>query len=271
MSYTVEQKRIFAENVWLRRQMLGMSKEELAEACSCGTATINCWERGANIPPHPKMRELANILKCSIHDLFRIYNVPKLSFVDTNNVVKKKEEVIMSDEDIIKVASEVFKTPYVETSVEIVDKHKKHPVVDRVNKYLEDNQLSQNELAKRIHMSSASLNRVVRGMLIYNNPKYVKVEKYLDSVESNTPNETNETDLRLNETENKSASETKTVEIIKEQKTEDVRPKEKGSISERMSNIYDTLFNALAELDELKEDIAKIEKVTAMLKEIQGL
>ena len=269
MRYTEEQKKIFGDNVWARRQLLGMSKEDLANAYGCGVAMVNCWERGANVVPSDKMKELSRILKCSAHDLIRPYRIPQLSFSETSKVIEKKEEPVMCDADMIKAASEVFKNSYNSSeefdndefyddvsNIETIEEDICfHPVVDRVNKYLKDNNLSQQDLCRKIPMATSSMSRVVRGELRRNNPKYAEVERYLDSVEAETI----------------CKSEAETTEIIKEQTTTEQKAEEKGSISERMNHIYNTLFNALDELDKLKADIDKIEKVTAMLKEIQGL
>lgn len=183
MNYTDEQKRIVGENIWVRRELLGISREELGKACERGAAMVSCWERGANVPPPAKLKELTKILNCSMHDLHRPYHIPKLSFTE-EKVVEKKEEPVMSDEDMVKVATEVFENAYIE-------------------------------------------------------PKIVEEPKV------------------------------NVVEPLEEPK--EVKPEVKASISDRLGAIYNTLFNALAELDELKADIGKIEKVTTMLKEIQGL
>jgi transcriptional regulator with XRE-family HTH domain len=179
--YTEEQKKIIGENIWIRRNLLGMSTKELAEACGCSAGMVNYWERGDSIPPIDRMKHLVKVLKCSRHDLHRIYHIPKLSFTE-EKVVEKKEEPVMSDEDMVKAAAEVFENAYTEP-VEVPGVEDVRPVEE---------------------------------------PKEVK-------------------------------------------------PEVKASISDRLGAIYNTLFNALAELDELKADIGKIEKVTTMLKEIQGL
>lgn len=270
MRYTEEQKKIFGNNVWARRQLLGMSKEDLANAYGCGVAMVNCWERGANVVPSDKMKELSRILKCSAHDLIRPYRIPQLSFSETTKVIEKKEEPVMCDADMIKAASEVFKNSYNsneesnndESNIEVEEEYTVygHRVVDRVNKYLKDNNMSQNELSRRSSISNGTINRIVHGVLTNNNPYYTKMEEYLDSVETNA-----------SETKKMSKPEIKTTKVAEEHIAEEPKVEEKNSISDRMNAIYNTLFNALDEMDKLKADIDKIEKVTAMLKEIQGL
>lgn len=183
MKYTKEQKQLLGDNIWVRRVMLDMSREELGKAYGCGVTMVCNWERGANPPHSSKIKDLAKILKCSIHELHRPYHIPKLSFTETDKVIEKKEEPVTSD--IVSEASKVFIGSYTQSSLEAVK------------------------------------------------PKVKPVEE--------------------------------------KQPVKEVKPEEKGSISDRLNHIYDTLFNTLAELDELKADISKIEKVTTMLKEIQGL
>lgn len=189
MKYTKEQKKIFGENVWIRRQLLGMSTIELGKAYGCGRTAVNYWERGEVIPPSDRMKKLAKVLNCSAHDLIRPYRIPKLSFSDVKAVVEKKEEPVMSDEEMVKAAAKVFDVPYT------------NPIEQEPIDYIQD---------------------------------YTNIEQ----IEQEEPKE---------------------------------QPKDKGSISDRMNQIYNTLFSALDEMDKLKADIDKIEKVTAMLKEIQGL
>ena len=180
IKYTEEQRKIIGENIWIRRNLLGMSTRELGEAYGCTPNMVNVWERGESVPPRDRIRELAKILKCSMHELHRAYNIPKLSFTETRSVVEKKEEPVMSDEEMVQAAAKVFGVPDTKPTVDVVE------------------------------------------------------------------------------------------EVVEEPKPIE-QPKDKGSISDRMNQIYDTLFSALDEMDKLKADIAKIEKVTAMLKEIQGL
>ena len=263
MVYTEEKKKILGDNIWMRREALSIPREVLADKLQIAKETLGKWENGHIVPNKKNLSKLTKILKCSKHDLHRPCSIPKISVIEEKEVVEKKEEPVMCDADIIKAASEAFKNSYTETSIETVEKYNSsHPVVERVNKYLADNDMSQNELARRLSMSSASLNRVVHGVLLNDNPKYAKVEKYLDNIEKTNAN---------NNIENVRQLEIKFEEPIKEQKIEENKSVEKASLSERLNGLYDTLFNTLAELDELKQDIAKIEKVTAMLKEIQGL
>ena len=269
MVYTEEKKKILGDNIWMRREALSIPREALADKLQIAKETLGKWENGHIVPSKENLSKLTKILKCSKHDLHRPCSIPKISIIEEKEVVEKKEEPVMCDADIIKAASEAFKNSYTETSIEAVETVKsvkenvqRHPVVERVNKYLIDNNMSQYELSKKLSMSSAGFNRVVRGVLSYNHPNYTKVEKYLDNIEGVNMN---------NNTENVQQLEIKFEEPIKEQKIEENKIVEKASLSERLTGLYDTLFNTLAELDELKQDIAKIEKVTAMLKEIQGL
>jgi transcriptional regulator with XRE-family HTH domain len=190
IKYTEEQRKIIGENIWIRRNLLGMSTRELGEAYGGTPNMVNVWERGVSVPTRDRMRDLAKILKCSIHDLHRPYHMPKLSFSKTSTVIEKKEEPVMSDEDMVKAAAKVFDVPYA------------NPIEQEPIEYIQD---------------------------------YTNIEQ------------------------------------IEQEEPKEVKPEVKASISDRLGAIYNTLFNALAELDELKADIGKIEKVTTMLKEIQGL
>lgn len=270
MNYTTQQKKIIGENIWIRRQELGMSKDDLSKAYGCGVAMVNYWERGNNVPPRNRMKDLAKILKCSVHELHRPHNIPTLSFSESSISSKKKEEPMTSDADIIKAASEVFENGVLNTNAtsntesNTTDKQTdKHPVVDRLNKYLKENGISQNELARKLSISPATVNRVTKALLPYKNPNYVRIENYLNGLEDS--NEDTVLNVKPEQYPNPLFVEQK------QQNAEEDMPKTKSSISDRLNDIYNVLFNALAELDELKCDIDKIEKVTAMLKEIQGL
>lgn len=185
--FTDKEKKIIGENIWVRRTLAGMSKEELGNAYGVGVSMVNIWERGATVPVRKKIKELAKILGCSAHELCRPYEIPKLSFTEVEDVkvkVKFEEEPVISDEDMVKAAAEVFENAYIEPKTEPI-------------------------------------------------PAYTAIEQ----------------------------------EEIEPQ----VEKQEKLSLSERLNSLYETLFTTLDELDKLKEDITKVEQVTAMLKEIQGL
>lgn len=233
MDYTNEQKMILGENIWIRRQLLGMSKDDLAKAYGCGVSMVSCWERGANVPG--RIKDLSRLLNCSIHELHRQYQMPKLSFVETGRVIEKKEEPVMSDEELVKAASEAFENAYIEPIVE----QEKHPVVDRLNKYMQEQNIGDYKMSKLSGISAGTTYRMKNGLLSYNNKFHKRMEEFLDRVENTT-------------------DEVSTVEDTQV----------KGSIASRFDSIYNTLFKALEDLDELKADVDKIEKVIAMLKNI---
>lgn len=277
MVYTEEKKKILGKNIWIRRECMSISRTELANRTNVTREVIGKWELGKHVPTKERLNELTKIFKCSKHDLHRPYNIPKLSLVETKEIIQKEEEPIMCDADIIKAATNVFKNSFTEPSVETVKTVEKptygHPVVDRVNKYLSDNDMSQYELAKKLSMSPASLNRVVHGVLLCNHPNYIKVEKYLDDIEevNENVNTKNMCQLEIKFDEPIKEEPIKEEKLEEVKRTEENKSKEKGSLSDRFNIIYNTLFKALEDLDELKADIDKIEKVTSMLKEIQGL
>jgi transcriptional regulator with XRE-family HTH domain len=190
--FTDKEKKIIGENIWVRRILAGMSKEELANTYGVSKGMVNIWERGESVPVRKKVKELARILGCSAHELCRPYEIPKLSFTEAEKIkvkVKFEEEPVISDEELIKQAKEVF-----------------------VNSYTDD-------------VEQESVN-------------YIQDCTNIEQIEQ------------------------------EEQKPE---KSEKLSLSERLNGLYETLFTTLDELDKLKEDITKVEQVTAMLKEIQGL
>lgn len=186
-SFTSKEKKIIGNNIWVRRNLAGMSTKDLAEVYGVTSNAVNVWERGEFVPPHNKIKEVAKILGCSAHDLCRPYEIPKLSFTEVEEVkvkVKFESEPVMSDEDMVKAAAEVFENAYIEPKAEPI-------------------------------------------------PAYT---------------------------------------VIEQEKAEpQIEKVEKLSLSERLNGLYETLFATLDELDKLKVDIAKVEQVTAMLKEIQGL
>lgn len=238
MNYTEEQKRILGENIWIRRQIAGVSKEDLAKVYGCCASLVSRWERGLSVPRPEKLRDIAMALNCSIHELHRPYRMPKLSFVETAKVIESKKEPVMSDEETIKAASEVFDNAYISNSENKV-KHteqpiEQHPVTKRLNNYMQKNNIGDYRLSKLSGISSGTIYRMRNGLLKPTNKFYKDMENFLNKIES-------------------SQSEVQQC---------------KGSISDRFNSIYSTLHKALEDLDELKADIEKINKATALLKDI---
>ena len=238
MNYTEEQKRILGENIWIRRQIAGVSKEELAKVYGCCDSLVSRWERGLSVPQQEKLRDIATALNCSIHELHRPYRMPKLSFVETAKVIESKKERVMSDEETIKAASEVFDNAYIsnsENKVKHTEQHiEQHPVTKRLNSYMQKNNIGDYRLSKLSGISSGTIYRIRNGLLKPTNKFYKDMENFLNKIESSQSEE----------------------------------QQCKGSISDRFNSIYNTLHKALEDLDELKADIEKINKATALLKDI---
>lgn len=238
MNYTEEQKRILGENIWIRRQISGVSKEDLAKVYGCCASLVSRWERGSSVPQPEKLRDIAMALNCSIHELHRPYRMPKLSFVETAKVIESKKEPVMSDEETIKAASEVFDNAYISNSTNKVQHTEQpieqHPVTKRLNNYMQKNNIGDYRLSKLSGISSGTIYRMRNGLLKPNNKFYKDMEDFLNKIENSQSEE----------------------------------QQCKGSISDRFSSIYNTLHKALEDLDELKADIEKINKATALLKDI---
>ena len=263
MEYTETKKKILADNIWVRRELLNLSKDDLANILGCTNATISNWERGATIPTKKAMRALSKALNCSINELHREYRIPTINF-SGQATYQKKEEQIMLDSDIISSAKEAFKDSFTESSGTSISEEQ-HPVVARLNKYMKDTGLGSYIISNESGISSGTIHRIKNGALKYSNKYYTLMEEFLDKVEGK--NKSGGVKVGSGPEPYKCK-----LQPVQETVSEPTVPtKEKGSISERLNDIYDVLFNAMAELDELKADIAKIEKVTAMLKEIQGL
>ena len=234
MNYTEEQKRILGENIWIRRQIAGVSKEDLAKVYGCCDSLVSRWERGLSVPQQEKLRDIATALNCSIHELHRPYRMPKLSFVETAKVIESKKEQVMSDEETIKAASEVFDNAYISNSENKVKHIEQHPVTKRLNSYMQKNNIGDYRLSKLSGISSGTIYRIRNGLLKPTNKFYKDMENFLNKIESSQSEE----------------------------------QQCKGSISDRFNSIYSTLHKALEDLDELKADIEKINKATALLKDI---
>lgn len=276
MNYTESKKKMLGENIWMRRESMSMSRDELADRLGIIKDTLSKWENGHITPSKDNLSKLTKIFKCSKHELHRPCSIPKISLIETKEVVERKEEPTMCDADMIRAASEVFKNAYVESSVDSVkdninteddiqptkEEIYKQKIIARTKKYLSDNNMAQLDLSRKIPMSTATLNRAIRNVLPCNSIAYKRIEEYLNNVEANA--NTNES------ANNICLTEVKITEPIKEEHKAEIVT-EKDSIANRFNRIYDTLFNAMAELDELRNDIVKIEKATSLLKEIKGL
>ena len=53
-----------------RRELIGMTQEELAKSMSVGQSAVSQWERGAVMPRAELLSQLAKVLGCTIDELF---------------------------------------------------------------------------------------------------------------------------------------------------------------------------------------------------------
>lgn len=58
------------EKIKVMRSEKGLSQEEFAEAVGVNRIAVSSWERGKNSPPAKTQRKIAEVLECSITDLF---------------------------------------------------------------------------------------------------------------------------------------------------------------------------------------------------------
>lgn len=52
------------------RLKLGYTQEKLAKEINVSQATIALWESGSVMPASKKLPEIANVLKCTVDDLY---------------------------------------------------------------------------------------------------------------------------------------------------------------------------------------------------------
>lgn len=226
MTYDEKTKQTLGSNIWTRREVLGLSRGELAERLGVGRETVSHWELGKVAPNKDRIRSISKELKCSINDLFSTHRVAVLNMSHINTVTE----------------------PSIEENVDVVNDFDVNDdivrVSDKLNEYMSKHNLTGYEMAKQSGVSNGTLWRIKNKKTNTYSEPVKQLEKWLDEVD-------------------------KVEEPKQEPKQEPVKDDVvKGSISDRLNIIYDTLFNSLAELDELKQDIAKIEKVTTLLKQI---
>jgi transcriptional regulator with XRE-family HTH domain len=56
--------------IHLMREKRGISQTELARKINVSQSLLSRWEGGKAYPRYPELKAIANILKCSIEDLY---------------------------------------------------------------------------------------------------------------------------------------------------------------------------------------------------------
>ena len=166
-------KKVIGENIWRRKMVLGMDNDTLGKLLGVGRSAVSKWECGTHAPTKDKLRKLATVLQCSMHDLTREYIIPVIRY--SNGILD-----------------------------EIVE---------------EENVLEEPEFLNK-------------NLVIPKEPEPIE-EPVQEPIKQET--------------------------------------KSDGSLTERINTLYDSLFETLEQLDSIKEEIGKLEKIGTLLKEIKGL
>lgn len=64
----------FGRNIAGRRKALGMSQEDLAEACDVQRTSVSGWETGKTVPDTSSLQIVAKALKCDLPNLLGCYD-----------------------------------------------------------------------------------------------------------------------------------------------------------------------------------------------------
>lgn len=57
-----------------RRKAAGMTLQDMAEAMDCSINAVSCWERGDWLPTVDRLPKLAEVLGCTVDELYKEYN-----------------------------------------------------------------------------------------------------------------------------------------------------------------------------------------------------
>lgn len=57
-----------------RRKAAGMTLQDVAEAMGCSINAVALWERGESLPTVDRLPKLAEVLGCTVDELYKEYN-----------------------------------------------------------------------------------------------------------------------------------------------------------------------------------------------------
>lgn len=58
------------KGIYIKRKLMKLSQQSLGEKISVKQNTISNWERGTRTPNARKLKQLSEVLKCQIEELF---------------------------------------------------------------------------------------------------------------------------------------------------------------------------------------------------------
>lgn len=109
---------IFGANMATRRKEKGMTQADLAELWNISNESLSRMEGGKISPRFSRLESLANILNCSVADLFRIPDELKnaceenLDDMYTGIVIDPRSKILEHAEKITYLASMMGEIPY---------------------------------------------------------------------------------------------------------------------------------------------------------------
>lgn len=57
-----------------RRKAAGMTLQDVAEAMGCSINAVALWERGGSLPTVDRLPKLAEVLGCTVDELYKEFN-----------------------------------------------------------------------------------------------------------------------------------------------------------------------------------------------------
>lgn len=98
---------IVGANITARRKLLGWNQAKFAERLGMGADSLSRIERGLVAPRFPRLEQMAELLECSVADLFQTQEdrertnsaVPSVAF-NSIDLCTKREVVLMAEKII---------------------------------------------------------------------------------------------------------------------------------------------------------------------------
>ena len=92
---------IFGQNIQRKRKQLGMTQDALAERLGIGQQSLSRMERGTMAPKFERLQEIADVLHCSVAELFiaseqNLHEVRLTLCELINDLTKRESDAVMN-------------------------------------------------------------------------------------------------------------------------------------------------------------------------------